>query len=238
VSVLTIIQNACDRLSLTRPSVVFTSTDLVVGQLRGLLLESATALARRPELGWQAMQAEWTFVTVADEVQTNTPLPPDFYDFVPGSFFNRTTMRPIWGPFTPAQWQLLKARPALSQVYLGYRERQGQFLIGPAPPADEIIAYEYVSAYWAKSSAGVAKPVFTSDDDLTYLDEELLTLDLKWRFKEAKGLDYGEDMATAERAITRAIAEDGGSQALDMGGPGAWPIDARLLVPEGGFGLS
>jgi hypothetical protein len=237
VSVLTIIQEVCDRLSLTRPSVVYTSTDQNVIQLRGLLTEAAVALARRPERGWQALQAEWSFVTVNAQVQTNAPLPPDFYAFVPNSFFNRSTMRPVWGPYTPAQWQLLQARPALSTVYLGYRERAGQFLIGPAPNAGDTIAYEYVSSYWAKSSAAQPKATFTADDDGTYLDEELLKLDLKWRYKQAKGLDYGEDMETAERAIQKALAEDGGSGELSISGPGAWPPDSRLNVPETGFGV-
>jgi hypothetical protein len=132
---------------------------------------------------------------------------------------------------------LLQARPALSQVYLGYREREGQFLIGPAPPAGQTIAYEYASSYWAKSSASVAKAAFTADDDGTYLDEELLKLDLKWRFKQAKGLDYGEDMETAERAIELALATDGGAGALDAGGPAPVLPDARLNIPESGIGV-
>lgn len=237
MSVLSIIQTAADRLSQTRPAVVVTSTDLGVRQFLALLTEAAIALYKRPDQGWQAMQSEWTFVTVAAPVQTSTPIPPDFYRFVPNSFYNRTTMRPIFGPFTPQQWQLLQARPALARIYLGYRERQGQFLIGPTPPAGQTIAYEYLSSYYALSSAGQPKAGFTSDDDTTYLDEELLTLELKWRWERAKGLDYGEDLATAERAIAIAMAADGGATMLDIGGPSPVPDDIRLNVPEGGFGL-
>lgn len=239
MSVLTIVQNACDRLSLARPSMVVTSTDLQVRQLFGLLNEGAGAMAKRGEPGWQSLTAEWTFVTVADPVQTNTPIPPDFLKFIPNSGFNRTTNRPITGPLTSQQWQQLQARPALATYYLVFRERQGSFLMGPeTPPAGETIAYEYVSSYWAKSSAGVAKAQFTSDDDTSYLDEELLTLDLKWRWKAAKGLDYGEDMITAEREIMKALGSDGGSTALNIGGPGSIDLMERLNIPEGNWPTS
>lgn len=237
MSLLTVIANACDRLSLTRPSAVVTSTDLLIRQLFGIANESGIALSKRGDPGWQSLIGEWTFITTATATQANTPIPPDFRAFVPDSFFNRTSMRPVTGPLTSQQWQLLQARPALSTMYLTYRERAGNFLIGPTPPAGQVIAYEYVSAYWAKSSASQAKAQFTSDDDGTYLDEELLTLDIKWRWLASKGLEYAEDMATAEREIAKALGGDGGAGALNIGGPAAILPPDRANVPESGFGL-
>lgn len=237
MTALTIVQSATDRLSLTRPSVVVTSTDLQVRQLFGLLLEAGNALAKRGDIGWQALQNEWQFVTVGQEIQTNTPIPPDLAKFVPDSFYNRTQQRKIIGPLTPQQYQEQSARPQLVAPYLAYRERAGAFLMNPVPSAGDTIAYEYVSSYWARSGAGVAKAQFTSDDDGTYLDEELLILDLKWRWKQAKGLDYAEEMATAEREIVKALAGDGGSTALDIGGPQFLEDATRYNTPEGGFGV-
>lgn len=237
MSVLTIITAACNRLSLPQPSVVVTSTDLQVRQLFGLLLEAGNALAKRGDPGWQCLQAEWTFVTVGQEIQTNTPIPPDFAKFVPDSFYNRTQQRKIIGPLTPQQYQEQSARPQLVAPYLAYRERGGTFLMNPFPAAGDMIAYEYISSFWAKNSAGVAKAQFTSDDDGTYFDEELLILDLKWRWKAAKGLDYAEDMATAEREIMKALGGDGGSTALDIGGPRTLEDMTRYNIPEGSFGV-
>lgn len=237
MSLLTIVQNACDRLSLNRPSVVVTSTDLLIRQLFGLANEEGVALAKRGD--WQALTTEWTFVTVATAEQTNTPIPPDMRKFIPDSFFNRTQNRPLIGPLTPQQWQLYQARPAAAYMYLSFRERQGDFLIGgpTVPPAGDTIAYEYISKFWAMSSAGQGKAAFTSDDDTSYLDEELITLGIKWRFKQAKGLDYGEDMATYERAVASALGEDGGSTALNIGGPAPLLSPNRANLPEGSFGL-
>lgn len=235
MSLLTVIQTACDRLSLTRPSVVVTSTDQLIRQLFGIANEEGVALARRTD--WQSLTSEWTFVTTATAAQTNTPIPTDFRKFLPNSFFNRTTVRQIVGPVTPQQWQLFQSRPAAAYVYLAFRERQGNFLITPVPPAGQTIAYEYISKNWARSSAGVGKVAFTSDDDTSYLDEELITLGIKWRFLASKGLDYGEDMATYERALASTLGEDGGSTALNIGGPMPILPPDRANLPEGGFGL-
>jgi hypothetical protein len=126
-------------------------------------------------------------------------------------------------------------------LYLAYRERAGTFLLmaggGDVPTAGETIAYEYVSSYWAQSSASVAKAQFTSDDDTSYLDEELITLGVIWRFKAAKGLDYGEDFATYERALATAKGEDGGSTMLNIGGPMTPLPPERANLPEGNIGL-
>jgi hypothetical protein len=234
MSVLGIVQAVTGRMSLPVPSAVFTSTDRNVVQLRSLLIEGAEELskANSPQ-GWQALQRQQTFVTVAQEEQTNTPIPEDLRRFVPDSFFNRDTNRQMTGPLTPQEYQRAQVWPQLSAPYLCFRERDGDFLIVPTPPAGETIAYEYISSYWAKSSAGQAKAAFTSDDDTTYLDEELLKLDLRWRWKEAKGLPYGEDMQTFELAKERALGDDGGAAYLNQAGPlQPYPL-WRANVPEG-----
>jgi hypothetical protein len=244
LSVLTIIQDVCDRLSLTRPSAVVTSTDTNVRQLFALLKEGTEELSKfggqDGGAGWQSLVNEQTFVTVADFEQSSA-VPEDFRRFIPNTFWNRTSERPVTGPMTPQQWQAQRARGALSQLYLGFRQRDGSFLLSAGgstvPTAGETIAYEYVSSYWAQSSAGQPKATFTSDDDTSYLDEALLKLDLKWRWKHAKGLDYGEDLATFERAKLAAYGADGGSTQLDIGGPSyAFPW-WRYNLPEGSFGL-
>lgn len=232
MSALTIVQSVMRRLSLTAPTVLFTSTDRNVAQMRELLIEGAEDLSKAGSPGgWQSLQREQTFVTVAQAVQSNMPIPTDFRRFVPDSAFNRTTNRKVSGPLTPQQYQQAQIWPQLTAPYLTYRERNGEFLIDPVPPAGETIAYEYISSYWAKSSGGAAKAAFTADEDTTYLDEELLKLDLRWRWKQAKGLDYGEDMASFERAKMLALGDDGGSGMLNQGGP-VFPYPDRYNVPE------
>jgi hypothetical protein len=231
MSLLSIVQGVSGRLSLPQPSAVVGSSDKQVIQLLALANEEGTALARRH--GWQALAEEQTFVTVASPAQ-GAALPADFDRFVPGSVFNRSTRRPMTGPITSRQWQWIQAQPAYSTACLAFRERTGQFLIAPTPPAGETIAYEYLSRNWARSSGGAAQSAFLADADKALLDEELIALGLRWRFLRAKGLDYAEEMASYERELEQAMARDGGSTAVSLTPRPADPD--RVNIPDGSFG--
>lgn len=233
MTLLTIIQKTARRIGITAPNAVASSTDIQVRQLFELANEEGVSLAKRGP--WQALQRECTFLTVAQEIQTNTPIPSDLDRFLPDSFFNRTTQRQIEGPLTPQQWQAIKARPVFGRVYLAFRQRDGVFLVTPVPPAGQTIAYEYISKNWAKSSANVGKSEFTSDDDSSYLSEELIIQGLRWRWKQAKGLPYAEDMETYERNVEKALGEDGAASSLNLAGTYAFPW--RPNIPEGNFGV-
>ena len=231
MSLLTIVQDVSGRLSLPQPSRVVGSTDKQVIQLLALANEEGRSLAGRHP--WQALTQEQTFTTEASPAQ-GAAVPQDLDRFVPGSFFNRSTRRPMTGPITPRQWQWIQAQPVYSTACLAFRERTGQFLIAPTPPAGETIAYEYVSTNWARSSGGTAQAAFLADSDTALLDEELIGLGLRWRFLRAKGLDYSEEMASYERELEQAVARDGGSTALTIT---PRPVDPnRANIPDGSFG--
>lgn len=236
MTVLSIVRAVMGRLSLTRPTIVVTSTDRNVIQMLELLQEAGEELSKANSPGgWQSLQRDYSFITVAQEEQTNMPIPADLRRFVPDSFYNQSTNRKLTGPLTPQEYQQAQVWPQLAAPYLAYRERNSAFLLNPVPPAGETIAYSYISSYWAISSAGVAKAMFTADEDTTYLDEELLKLDLRWRWKQAKGLDYGEDMASFERQKQTSLGDDGGSAMLNQGGPGWGLPDWRYNVPDGNW---
>lgn len=225
---LSIVKQVCGRLSLTVPTAVVGSTDSQLVQLLTLLNKAGHDLGQA--YNWQALTVEQTFTT------TNTPaqdaaIPDDLDRFVANSFYNRTTRRPVSGPLTSIQWQALQAIPAANTVYLMFRERQGQFLVSPTPPAGQEIAYEYVSSNWAKSAAGDPQSEFLADTDLAYLDESLLADALVWMFLRAKGLSYAEEMTTFERNLEQQMGRDGGSSQLTLT---PQPIDlSRVNLPDG-----
>jgi hypothetical protein len=236
MSLLSIVTNVSERLSLPKPSVVAASSDRQVIQLMALANEEGMSLARRHP--WQALMEEETFTTVATPAQ-GAALPADLDRFVPNSFFNRSTRRPMTGPITPRQWQWIQAQPVYSTAYLAFRERTGQFLIAPTPPAGETIAYEYLSLNWCLSGPSetppdTPQPAFVNDDDTAVLDEELIALGVRWRFLRAKGLDYAEEMASYERMLEQAMARDGGSTAVTIAPQPADPN--RVNIPDGNFG--
>lgn len=237
MSLLTIIRSVCGRLALPQPAVVATSTDRQVQQLFALLNEEGIDLAE--SYPWQIMREEFLFETIAQPDQTGL-IPIDYDRWVPNSFFNRSTRRPMTGPITPREWQWIQAQPVYSTVYLAFIERTGNFMIAPTPPAGQEIAGEYVSKNWCQSNpappgASVLQPAFVADTDTALLDEELMTLGLRWRWLKAKGLDYGEEMATYERRKETRQARDGGSTAISLAPQPADPSRANL--PDGNFGI-
>lgn len=232
MSLLSLIQSVSLRLALPKPSVVVGSADRQVMQLLDLANEEGDDLASR--INWEALVEEKTFVTTATPAQASA-VPADFDRFIPNSFFNRTTRRPMTGPITSRQWQWIQAQPVYSTVYLAFRERTGSFLIAPTPPAGQTIAYEYVSKNWCQSNTNVGQSSWQADTDAGIVDEDLMKLGLRWRFLRAKGLDYSEEMTTYERQVEQAMARDGGSTALTLA---PQPIDPnRVNLPDGSFGL-
>lgn len=231
MSLLSIINEVCGRLSLAQPSSVIGSTDAQVIQLLTLANVAGRDLAQSYD--WEAITEERIFVTVAATTQPSAFV-GDFDHFIANSGFNRTTRRPINGPLTAAQWQAVQANPQLNSVYLMYNERQGAFNLSPAPPAGQTIAYAYVSINWAKSSLGVPQASFLADTDTSFLDESLISDSLCWRFLRAKGLSYAEEMQTYERNLDQQQARDGGSTMLSIAPQG---INlARANLPDGNFG--
>jgi len=229
-NLLSIVQRACRLLSIPVPTEVVNSTDTQVQQLYALANEEGDELAGTYD--WQVMRRQHLFDTVASAVQSSA-VPSDFDHFIANSFFNRTTMRMIYGPITPQEWQAIQAQPQLNRVFLAFVERDGQFLVTPTPPAGQEIAYEYITKYWAKSAAGVPQAEFLADTDETYLDDKLFPLGLRWRFLKSKGLEYSEDFRTYQSERNQRMARDGGNGVIDTAG-GAY-YGWATNIQEGGW---
>ncbi len=230
MSLLSIIADATDLLSLPRPTEVATSTDQQVRQLFALANEEGRELAG--SFDWQVLREQHTFVTAGTAVQTSA-VPGDWDRFISNSFFNRTTQRTVLGPITPQQWQSIQAQPQLNRVFLAFIQRHGQFLITPVPTPNETIAYEYVTKNWAKSSGGVPQDRFIIDSDESYLDEWLITLGVRWRFLKSKGLEYAQDLQTYNFELSQKQARDGGNTELSTTGSDGYILSPN--VPQGGF---
>lgn len=231
MSLLTIVQNACDLLSIPRPATVVGSTDQQVRQLFAIANEEGRSLASSYD--WEALRLQHTFTTVASAEQPSA-VPADWDRFIANSFFNRTTRRNIIGPITPQQWQAIQAQPQLNRVFLAFIRRRGQFLVTPTPEAGEEIAYEYVTVDWAYADGSLdPKPAFTQDTDGAFLDEWLITLGIRWRFLKSKGLDYAEDYRTYQSELVSKQARDGGNTELTTTGDTEYILSPN--IPVGSF---
>jgi hypothetical protein len=237
MTLLALCQEVSGRLGLETLSSVASSTNQTARRLFRLSNASGRALARRAD--WQVMRKEHTFLTVAQYEQTNGDLPDDFDRYVQETGFNRTSTRPLAGPLTPQEWQQTQSLTAniapTDSIYI----RGNVIYITPAPAAGETVAFEYMSKYWvetAASTTGADATSFANDTDETVLDEEMITLDILWRYTQSRGLPYAEDFRSAELMIADRISRDGiGKRRMQMIKTrfGNRPIPP--VVPEGSW---
>jgi len=232
MTLLTVVQNACDRIGLQRPTAAFTSTDNQIKQLVGLAQQEGIELAKRHT--WQALTTEKTLTSIAAETQTGA-IPSDFDRIIDDTFFNRTKKRRVRGPLTPQEWQFHKSVVATTIVE-AFRIRGSAILITPTPTAGETYAYEYVSKNWCESSIGTDQAAWAADSDTGILSEELMTLGIIWRWQKAKGLDYAESFRTYENQLAIVTSRDGGKPTLNIGS--APHSAARLpIIKDGSWSL-
>lgn len=229
MSLLTLCQSAAIQLSVSVPSIVMAGVDETSIILRRLAQEEGVSLMRR--YPWQALQREHTFTTVAADTQTGG-IPTAFDRIIPDTVFNRNTRRRVAGPLSPDEWAQTKAS-LVTYVNPTFRIRGDAFLMTPNPPAGETVAYEYISKNFCTSSTAVPQAAWAADDDLGVVDEGLITLGLVWRFRQAKGLPYGEDLAMYERRVMDAQMRDGGGKPRISSDPAVHDrVATRLQVPE------
>lgn len=235
MSLLTLTQQVCRRIGINAPAGVSASSDPQIIQLMALANEEGQDLATR--YPWQALQNESTFTTVATESQgaITTLAASDFRYVLNDIMWDRTLLRPVFGPLAPQQWQELKARN-VTGPYCQFRIRGGLLRFIPTPVAGDTVAFEWISKNWVTVSAGGTSATWTADADTGLIDEEAMQQGLIWRWKSAKGLAYEEDFAKYERTVADLMARDGGKPILDMGGAtGYWP--AGIFVSLGSWNL-
>jgi hypothetical protein len=231
-TILALVKDAADELSLARPTSVIDNTtdDTAVKMLRHLT-RTCRQLATRYD--WQRLRREKTFTTVAaaDQNAAN-PIPTDFLRFVPDSFYNRTKRYRVIGPLTAEEWQGHQAALA-TRVYDAYTMRGGRVLIAPTPAADQSMAYEYITKYIGTDTTEATDRLsFTVDTDLPFMDDELLVLGMVWRYRKSEGQDYAEEFREYEMRLNDLYKMDGGRRLLDMAGSNSDRVPVSPRVPD------
>lgn len=230
MTLLTMCSAALTQLNLPAETAIVgnTTSDTAVQLLR-LAQEEGEALARR--YPWQTLQTEKTFTTSATSVQTGA-IPTDFAYMIPETFWNRTSRRRVNGPVDAEEWQRIQAM-VTTYINPAYRIRGDSILITPTPSAGQTCAYEYISKNWCQSSGGTAQSSWAADTDTGKLDEALMTLGLVWRFRQAKGLEFEDDLSLYERRVAEAMQRDGTKGRLSSDGwMGMDRQPTHLQIPE------
>jgi len=208
------------------PSSIVGNTNPLAVQLLALANRSGRTLAL--DYRWQALITTYTFPTVAGT--TDYALPSDLHAFANLTFWDRTNIEQCEGPVSPVMWEGLRSGNAIGVGLRKYFRVAGNlFSIYPTPAAAETVAYQYYTANWHNG-----KDQFSDDTDAPLIDADLITLDLKWRWRAAKGLAYDQEKADFLGRLEALQAADGGKNILRFGRSG---LGAPVLnIPETGFG--
>lgn len=234
-TLLQTIQKVCKRIGILAPNAAFTSTDLQIQQLVELCEEEGQIQAARYQ--WQTLQTEAIFTTLAAQLQgTLATIAPGCKYIVSDTIWNRTLRRPVYGPRTEQEWQQIKAIQ-INGPFNSYRVINDAINFYPNPVAGQTCAFEYISRNWITTSGGSTSSIWTSDTDTTKLDDQLMLLGTRWRWKMAKGLDYSEDFASYERIITDSMGRDASKPRLSMSGT-IYEIQPVIAIPSGSWGVS
>lgn len=210
MTLLTTVQNAMALCSLSVPGTVYANNTDIVKQMVRLLYVEGRDLVKRHD--WSILMTPNTFTCGASNAQTNHP-PSDFDRFSRGAqIFNVDNKQPLIGPLNADEWV-----EALVQDISAYPQywRLIANVLNIEPPVSGVhMRYEYISNKWIKQAGTTLSTSLAGDTDTFVFPENVLELGLVWRFKQAKGLDYGEDMRTYGVALADAIASDRGGRRI------------------------
>ena len=210
MSLLTVVQNAMTVAGLPTPSSVFSNTNNTVEQfVRFLYIEGRDLLKRHD---WNLLLTTQTLTCGASNAQTGYPVAA-FERMAKGTdVWNTTNDWPITGPLTSEEWADVTVRTVVS-LPQNWRLIGGVLNIYP-PKSGDGIQYEYVSNKWIYQAGTTLATTLIGDTDTFVFPEQLMEMGLVWRFKQAKQLDYAEDLKTYERYFLDAVASDRGGRRI------------------------
>ena len=163
---------------------------------------------------WQKLR---TTATISMTAATLYDLPSDVKYFVSDTMNAVDNERYIEFPAPTGEFWYYKTHSATG---IRYKVRQvGDQLEILNPDNGTDIKFEYISSNCVTSVnlTSPDKAEFTADDDTWYLDDELIILDLKWRYMKIKGVEGWQiEQQIFNDYLLRLVGHDGGSSPINL----------------------
>jgi hypothetical protein len=217
----------------------FSATDATYRQMVYLINTAGEELCQL--YPWDFLRKEGEIIVNAGVDSGQYDLPDDFLYLINQTMWNRTNRRPVMGPLSPQDWQLLKGWDVTgSLTYVSYRLMDDKLQLWPEPPADLTqINYEYISRNWVLDSTTgntyTAKCVVGADRPL--FNRTLLGRMLKVKILEAKGFDTTKAQSDLNQAFQVLIARNKSAPVLNVSGnSSSFPYLNYQSLPDTGYG--
>lgn len=188
---------------------------------------------------WAQLQTEHLFTTVPGQAEYQ--LPEDFYDVVDGTLWDRNQYRQMRGSLSPQSWQALKSSlvetvsiSPLFRLRSSSSRNARSIWLDPVPSYARELVLEYGSLNWViDETTQTRKRSITADTDTFVFDDDLMQMDLLWRWKHSRGLPWQVEYSMFESERDRRWASDAGAQVINLGSTNAAEYPN---VPDSGFG--
>jgi hypothetical protein len=234
-TILTLVQDFCEKTGLPRPSALVGVTEKSVSQFRALLTECVEDLAEYP---WreQTLRKTWTSLAGQDQGTLDSIFGAGYRSWTPGTMWNDTRKMQIYGPVSDQQWQVFQTLPNAGPEYQSWISG-GHLYISPALPAGENLSAIYSTNYGVLDLDGVTtKPRITADSDSLLFPDNVVKRCLEYKWRKQKGeAGWEDDYNAFIGLVARSIVKDG-AKTLSLS-PN--PIIARpgIVVPSGSWNV-
>jgi hypothetical protein len=216
VTVLSVVADAAPGLGISVPTVLFGATDDTSVLIQSVIKETAQMIAYDTNHDWTALKL---LATITGDGATLTWPLPAFYKKmlkVTRLWTSKTPTRPLKHVTDTDEFLALQVQ-AFVPIWGVWTLIGTRINTLPALALNEVVKYYYLSTQPVLDSGAAPKPTFTADSDTFPIGERLLKLAFVYKWKEARGQDYGEAMEDYQTALATAIGDDKGDVKIIIG---------------------
>lgn len=198
MSLISVINEVCDEVTIDRLDAIYGNADPDALTMLDLAQQSGDEIARRAD--WQAL------LRTATIVASDASLPSDFQRLTSGGGIRASTGQFIRSVTNSGQWAVVsRLTPAQPFYFIS----SGKIRVAPASAAAGVIM-DYLSKNWIQNGA-TFKDRYAADDDTAVFPERLLMKNVIWRWRRQKGLAYDDQLAEFEADLVSEINADRGA---------------------------
>jgi len=188
----------------------FNAQNSDINQLIALAQRSARVLSKHD---WQALRKTASITLTSAEYYD---LPSDFRQTISDTMWMAGRADKPDFPASDTSWGYVKARGINNSLHYSLRLEGNQFAV-LSPVVGEVVSYDYLSNNPIIDIDTItSKPRWAKDTDTWLLDDDLIQMDLIWRFKKLKGLqDWQIDHQDFQNHFRSLQGTDSGSQSIN-----------------------